>query len=190
LRTRTARLADRILDAAARLFASHRFHEAKMEDIAALAEVGKGTLYRYFQDKEALYLALLERAAVGILDRQKTAAASDPCPRRRLVAFTDGMLSFFDEQPHLFDLIQHAEAMQKPDTEFPWQHVRARTIALVREILTDGVRAGLWHIEDTELACLILLGGLRAVLRFWVHPRPAGSAERIVEGFLHGFDRR
>jgi AcrR family transcriptional regulator len=63
LRTRTARLADRILDAAARLFASHRFHEAKMDDVAALAEVGKGTLYRYFQDKEALYLALLERAS-------------------------------------------------------------------------------------------------------------------------------
>jgi hypothetical protein len=77
--------------------------------------------------------------------------------------------------------------MQRPDTEFPWQHVRARTIALVREILADGERAGTWRVEDSELAALILLGGLRAVFRFWAQPRPAGSAERIVEGFLNGF---
>ena len=32
-----------------------------MEDIADLAEVGKGTLYRYFKDKEELYMALLSR---------------------------------------------------------------------------------------------------------------------------------
>src|ERR671923_69581 len=76
VRTRTPQQADRILAAAARLFAGHRFHEARMEDIAALAEVGKGTLYRYFKDKEELYLALLERAAVGLRDRLHTALAS------------------------------------------------------------------------------------------------------------------
>ncbi|MGL4550378.1 MAG: TetR/AcrR family transcriptional regulator [Gemmataceae bacterium] len=189
MRTRTARQADKILDAAARLFASHRFHEAKMDDIAALAEVAKGTLYRYFEDKEALYLALLERAAAGILERQTAAAASAPCPRGRLVAFTAAVLTFFDEQPHLFDLIQHAEAMHRPDREFPWQHVRARTIALVTDILLDGARSGVWHVADAELATLMLLGGIRAVLRFWVHPRPPDAAERLVEGFLRGFAR-
>ena len=61
MRTKTAQQADKVLDAAARLFGTQRFHEVRMEDIAAEATVGKGTLYRYFNDKEELFVALLER---------------------------------------------------------------------------------------------------------------------------------
>ena len=41
-----------------------------MEDVASAAGVGKGTVYRYFKDKEELYLALLARAADGITRRR------------------------------------------------------------------------------------------------------------------------
>src|SRR5438046_1732663 len=51
-----------ILHTAARLFDRRRYHEVRMEDVAASAGVGKGTLYRYFQDKEDLYIALLVSA--------------------------------------------------------------------------------------------------------------------------------
>src|SRR5215207_9486442 len=106
VRTKTSQQADKILGAAARLFAKHRFHEARMEDIAALAEVGKGTLYRYFKDKEELYLALLQAASEGVLDRlRRTVACSSACPRKQLVAITAAFIDYFDEQPHLFDLI-------------------------------------------------------------------------------------
>lgn len=43
---------DRILDVAADLFANKPFHEVKLEDIAARARVGKGTLYLYWSSKE------------------------------------------------------------------------------------------------------------------------------------------
>lgn len=189
LRTLSPAQADKILAAAARLFATHRFHEARMEDIAALAGVGKGTLYRYFKDKEELYLGLLARAAEDILARQHRAMQDHACPHRRLVAFVAAVFEFFDEQPHVFDLIQHAEAMQGPDREFPWQHVRNQSITLVEGVLRDGHETGLWQVDDVPLATLMLLGGLRAVLRFWQHPRPAGAEERIVDGFLRGFAR-
>ena len=47
-----------ILDAAAQLFAKSHYHEVHMDDIASQAGVAKGTVYRYFRDKEDLYLAL------------------------------------------------------------------------------------------------------------------------------------
>src|SRR5437763_4259622 len=85
VRTKTPLQADKILAAASRLFATHRFHEARMEDIAAVAEVGKGTLYRYFKDKEELYLALLERAAAGVQERLGRELAGVTSPREQLV---------------------------------------------------------------------------------------------------------
>ena len=88
MRCKTAEQADKVLDAAAQLFGLRRFHEVRMEDIAAEAEVGKGTLYRYFADKEELYLGLLDRAVPPIprADRRGCGESGRPwekvaCPR-------------------------------------------------------------------------------------------------------------
>ena len=186
MRCKSPAQADKILAAAAQLFAKHRFHEARMEDIAALAEVAKGTLYRYFQDKDELYLALLRLAADAIQDRLAVCHDATIDPRRRLVLMVGVIITYFDEQPHLFDLITHAEAMQRPGTEFPWREIRSHTINLVHDIFRAGISAGVFHIDDPDLAGLLLLGGIRAVLRFQAPPRPDDIAERIVLNFLGG----
>jgi AcrR family transcriptional regulator len=183
LRLKTPQQAEKILAAAAELFATHRFHEARMDDIAALAEVSKGTLYRYFPDKEELYLALLDRAAEGLQARLCQELRRADAPPRQLVAVVAGLIDYFDAQPHLFDLIQHAEVMQRPGTGFPWQKTRDKTIGLVKGILA----ADELGIGQPDLAVLMLLGGLRAVIRFGPRPRPAGLADEIVRRFLDGF---
>ena len=45
---------DAILKAALELFADHGFHDAPMAKLANCANVGVGTIYRYFQDKDNL----------------------------------------------------------------------------------------------------------------------------------------
>jgi AcrR family transcriptional regulator len=179
--------ADKILAAAAGLFATHRFHEARMEDIAAAAEVGKGTLYRYFKDKDELYLALLERAAEAMLAKLDVAVQQPGSYREKLVAVVASLLEYFEEQPHLLDLIQHAEAMQKPGQQLSWQKTRSQTFAMVRDLFESARRAGAFVIADADTAALMLLGGLRGVYRFGMRPQPADLAERIVAGFLDGF---
>jgi AcrR family transcriptional regulator len=110
VRTKTPDLDQRILAAAARLFAGNHFHAVRMEDIAVEAEVGKGTLYRYFRDKEELYLALLDRAARQMQGRISEVAERGLEPVAKLEALVDSIFDFFDEQPHIFELIQQAEA--------------------------------------------------------------------------------
>jgi hypothetical protein len=46
-----------ILDAALTVFAAHGYESARLDDVAAKAGVAKGTLYLYFEDKEALLSA-------------------------------------------------------------------------------------------------------------------------------------
>ena len=50
-----------ILDGALAVFMARGFDAATMSDIAAAANVSKGTLYVYFEDKEHLFVALIER---------------------------------------------------------------------------------------------------------------------------------
>src|SRR2546421_8418409 len=96
VRTKTSDQADRMLDAAARLFGTQRFHEVRMEDIAAEAEVGKGTLYRYFSDKEELYLALLERASQQLVCRLREEITRMEGPRAQLEAVVAAIIAYFD----------------------------------------------------------------------------------------------
>jgi AcrR family transcriptional regulator len=186
VRTKTSAQADKMLDAAAHLFGAHRFHEVRMEDIAAEAAVGKGTLYRYFSDKEELYFALLERSSSRYIACLAEAVAQAGSARERLNALVKAILDFFDEQPNLLDLIMRAEILRGTGEEFPWQHARDESIRMVGDIFKIGKNRGEFLVRDPETRALMLLGGLRAVLRFGRFPRPRDLAARIVEGFLNG----
>src|SRR5262249_12267035 len=186
MRTKTPDLPERMLDTAARLFGARRFHEVRMDDVAAEAGVSKGTLYRYFRDKDEMYLALLGRASDQLVQLLRGRVAEADGARGGLVAIVDSVITFFDAQPHLFDLIQRAEALQGPGEAFPWQPVRDEGVRLVGEVFRDGQTRGEFVVRDAELAALMLLGGMRAVVRFGKRPRPVNLAERIVDGFLRG----
>jgi len=181
MRTKTPEQADKILQAAGHLFGRQRFHEVRMEDIAAEAEVGKGTLYRYFSDKEELYVALVARAADHYLARLRHDVDAVEGARAKLEAVVESVVSYFDENPHLFDLIQRAEVMVGPG--FPWKKVRDEAVTLVEQLFTDSRAAGDF-VDDPQLTTLLLLGGLRAIIRFGRQPRPRNLARRIVSAFL------
>ena len=58
-----------ITSAAARMFAARPFHKVRLDDIAAAAGVGKGTLYVYFDSKEDLYFTLTYEGFAQLVDR-------------------------------------------------------------------------------------------------------------------------
>jgi AcrR family transcriptional regulator len=186
VRTKTPDQADKILTAATRLFGAHRFHEVRMEDIAAEADVGKGTLYRYFADKEELYRAMLARAAERFMRRVEAIVAGRGTPRQRLEALVAGVIDEFDAEPHLLDLIQRAEVLADAGAAFPWQQPREMMPRLVRRLFDEAAAAGTFRARDPEIAMLLLLGGIRAIIRFGQRPRPDDLARRIVANFLDG----
>lgn len=77
-----------ILEAAVHLFAQKGFTETKLEDVAALAEFGKGTLYNYFENKNDLLLSAFEFAVTNMLEflYDQLASVSEPLERIQLIA--------------------------------------------------------------------------------------------------------
>jgi AcrR family transcriptional regulator len=188
VRIKTPQQADKMLDAAGRLFGASRFHEVRMEDIAAEAEVGKGTIYRYFNDKEELFLALLDRSARQFLDRLREERARAQCPRKQLQRIVAGIIDFFDTQPHLLDLIQRAEVLQDQKRIPPWSKAREEVMELMLDLFRAGRESGDFDVRDPEISALFILGALRSIIRFGRRPRPADLAKRLTEIFLRGAD--
>jgi AcrR family transcriptional regulator len=77
-----------ILEAALSEFAERGFAAARLDDVAARAGVAKGTLYLYFQSKEALFEALIRNAVSPLLAQVgKVAAAPGLPPTKALETF-------------------------------------------------------------------------------------------------------
>lgn len=57
-----------ILNAATDIFSKYGYYGAKMEDIAKKADIGKGTIYEYFNSKESLFYEIIKH---GIKEYEK-----------------------------------------------------------------------------------------------------------------------
>ena len=109
-RSDAARNRERILRAAAKLFATRGVKNTSMDDIAACAKVGKGTLYRRFGDRGGLALALLNEREASFQDeilRGAPPLGPGAPAAERLLAFFGGLCDVLDG--HL-DLIVDFEA--------------------------------------------------------------------------------
>jgi len=186
MRTLTADTRQRIVDAAARLFAVQRFHEVRMEDLAAEAEVGKGTIYRYFHDKEDLYRGLIATAAEQIWQEVDRRVADVTGPVAKLEAMLQAALDFFESHPYLSDLLQRVEALNPSDETFAWTPVRKEFARRVELILADKSLA----VADPASSALMLLGALRQVHRFGKRPLAKNMVEQVVSTILYGAAKR
>ena len=87
----------RILEAAYQVCERRGVDGARMEEVAALARVSKGTLYRFFESKEHLLLATIIDSYERSLSVFDAPVESEAEPRERLEALLDGMTRILEE---------------------------------------------------------------------------------------------
>jgi AcrR family transcriptional regulator len=154
LRADARRNRDRILQAADALVAVQGI-EASIDDIAAAAGVGVGTMYRNFPTKEALLEALLVARMEPLLAAARTAADSDD-PGEAFVAFVRRVS---DEVVNLHAL---AEAMVSEGIDFSAtkQKVSAELGSAVEILLQRAQQAGRVRPDVGVADLSAMMGGL------------------------------
>src|SRR3954463_15882792 len=98
---RTEVAADRILDAAGELFAQQDAATVGMHEIASAAGCSRATLYRYFENRDALYTAYAHREAHRVFRELGDRIAVIADPRERLLEGVLAALSSVRESPSL-----------------------------------------------------------------------------------------
>jgi AcrR family transcriptional regulator len=96
----------RIVEAAARVFARRGFFGTVMSEIAAEAAIGKGTLYEYFDSKEALFFAVFEwLAQKSFAQATVSVSALGGSASERLKALSDALMGLWVDQTDFFTLV-------------------------------------------------------------------------------------
>jgi AcrR family transcriptional regulator len=184
---RRVRKRAQILEAASRIFATRVYHLVTMDEVAQAGHVGKGTLYRYFPSKEALYLAIVDTAFGLLIERLeavRAAAVPPPLALQRMIA---AIVETFAQHLPSFRLIHHGEGrlfLRKKEV------IRARRVhiaRLVSEVLDRGVEAGAFRKVDRGLAPSMLIGMVWGTTLNHAEETPAEVlAARIADLYLHG----
>lgn len=96
---------DLIYEGALKAFSQHEISEARMDDIAELASVAKGTLYYYFKTKEELFLFVMEKGMDKLLEHIDQVIQSDLPRDNMLYNLLKVHLQFFAEEKELCQLL-------------------------------------------------------------------------------------
>lgn len=145
-----------ILASAFEVFHQKGFYQAKIEEIAQRAGVGKGTVYLYFSSKEHLLREMLKEVVHHYLSMLRQRMAAAPTPRERLHVLFRTHAAFVRRH-------QKVKFLTRRDFDFVdeelHQWLRQQREAFVQELqalVEDGIRAGQFRPVDARLAALML----------------------------------
>jgi AcrR family transcriptional regulator len=156
LRTRDAeRTQEAILMAATVEFAESGLGGARVDRIAERAGINKRLIYYYFENKEALFLAVLEKTYAGIREAEKELHLVDHDPAtavRRLVEFT---WNYYLKHPEFLALLNsenlHRARHLKTSTRI--QEMNSPLVAMLGLVLERGRQQGVFRggIDPVQL---------------------------------------
>src|SRR5215470_17601975 len=96
----------RILEAAIHTFGRVGFHEARIAEIAASAQVAEGTVYLYFRNKEDLLGVVFDESMDGVLAKARDLRDSAGAAAERLAALVELHLTFLASDRDLASVFQ------------------------------------------------------------------------------------
>ncbi|MBK8997423.1 MAG: TetR/AcrR family transcriptional regulator [Myxococcales bacterium] len=163
---------DAVLDAALELFAERGFHGTAVPLVAERAQVGAGTVYRYFESKEALVNVLFRREKGHFLQVLTAELPIDAAPREQFRELWRRLRRFAEEQPRaamFLELHHHAPYLDDQS----------------RELERSGMElfyAFIRHFQEREILKPVAPEVLAAV----VHGAFTGVAKAAMAGQLTG----
>lgn len=156
------RTKEQILLAAYTEFAANGFEGARVDTIAERAEANKRMIYHYFNNKEGLFQAVLERAYEEIRSREQELNMDGRDPEeaiRELVAFT---FNYFFERPEFIRLLNNENLYEA-------EHIHASKVIAelhtpfvdqLRYVLGRGAESGVFRSDTDPVQLYITIAGL------------------------------
>lgn len=154
---------ERILDAAQSVFSRKGYHQARVEEIAVLADVGKGTVYEYFSSK----LELFQQMFIRVIDRySKTMSgvfSNNECVTDRIRKMFKFHLQFAIDNRE-FVLVSFGDIGSVDEELHQWMlSSRNKKVDTLRVIVQEGIDRGEFRNVDPAVVAHMIAGIIQAL---------------------------
>ena len=174
---------EQITDAATNVFVRQGFDKARMDDIAAEANLSKGTLYLYFKSKDAIIKHLLDK----LFERELSGLQplkGDPRPAsEKLSIFIEQLISDMQNwsrlMPIMYEFLGRLFRQSVVHKAFK-KYIRSY-LELITPIIQQGIDSGEFNANNAEDVAITIGAIFEGTILLWVY-----DSETIdLENHLH-----
>ena len=182
-----------ILDASAQIFSQKGYHGTSMQDIAMAVNLQKASLYHHVSSKQEILFDLLNRGLDLLITQVEEAVAEPGSPDQRLRKATKAYLSTMTEYQDLASVLLLEYRSLEPD--YHDRHIPRRDHfeQIWRDLIREGVEAGIFTCDHPSLSARALLGALNWTVTWFRSDGPMSAeeiADQISNLFLMGLISR
>jgi len=173
-----------IIRAAVKVFSRKGFHEAKVEEIAQLADVGKGTVYEYFSSKSELFQEMFKTGMEFYLNSLTNELKPGLLCREKLERIARLHFRFIIRYRDLAKVTMTEHTYFDEDfRRWIWEN-RSRKIELLKQIIEEGIARGEFRKVNSRAAAVCFIGSLGASFSPLVINGGKYSYKKLVEPVL------
>ena len=177
------RTAEAIRAAGLRLIYAHGFEAMSLRQLAAEVGIQPGSLYNYFQNKQALLVEIVNNHMVQLIAGLEAALAGVGDPVARLKAFVSFHLLYHMSRKELVYIATSELRSLEPDNRTAIVALRKTYETIVIKILADGAQIGAFKMNDPSVVAYGVIAMLTAVCE-WYKPSGRLTPDELVEIYL------
>lgn len=168
-----------ILRSAARVVSKEGYHGATMNDIATELLMTKGALYYYFNNKEELIFQCHDLILSEAIEEVGVILELDLTSVEKMEQAIIRHIHFVIDEREMFNMLL------QPEHTFADKHIscilekREKYAAIFDEIIEEGVKNGSFHVKETKMARMMILGAINWIQQ-WYSLKGERSKEEVA----------
>ena len=171
-----------ILDATDRLLARFGYRKMTVEDIAAEAGIGKGTIYLHFTSKEEVVLSHIDRIVERLNGQLREIARSETTAAERLRSMLLTRVLFrFDSIQHYTQSLNDLLAVLRPRLLARRAQYFESEAQIFAEVLTAGRDSGELNFDDEHATAHALLQATNGLLPYSLSTTELGERKEVEQ---------
>ncbi|MCK4422001.1 TetR/AcrR family transcriptional regulator [candidate division WOR-3 bacterium] len=173
-----------ILKIARKLFARYGLKKTSVDDIASEAKIGKATIYYYFKSKQEIFKTVVDRELAILKDAIKEAISKEESPQGKLRVFVLTRISRMHELVNLNRVTRDIVTEMLPDLEKVRESHFREELNIIKEILNEGVKKGVFKVRKIGLTALAMISALKGLEYPWTMEGKPLDIEKSVDALL------
>ncbi len=133
---------DHILKAARQCFARHGYAKTTMDDIAGAVGIKTGSLYHYYDGKEALFEAVITGEGGEMLDWLRRELGKLRMPEKKVLRYAQARLEYFRKATNLFDVSIQVLIEVAPLVDRLYRSFLDQEVAFLAGVIEEGIGSG------------------------------------------------